>query len=182
MFRPLYDKSRQDFALTWDTAADTAALGARITFTFEDMFNNLWAWRQTRVGEASEPYERHPYEPALRLFGRGDRWRAEVYGQYLTPSRKRVLGYTYSLPERRATLWGTLGFASIEARALGLTWEARGTNQQARSTDQPIDLSTGRHDNFRRQWTAEGAVRRDLTPRLNAEARAIYQSRTETWG
>src|SRR5437762_3838930 len=88
MFRPLFDKSRQDFALMWETGSDTSSFDSQLVFTFEDMFNNLWAWRQTRVGNESEPYLRHPYEPALRLRGRGDRWRAELSGKYLTPSRK----------------------------------------------------------------------------------------------
>src|SRR5262249_24078618 len=50
MFRPLHDKSRQDFALMWEAGADTTATQLQLVFTIEDIFNNLWAWRQTRVG------------------------------------------------------------------------------------------------------------------------------------
>ena len=180
-FRPLYDKSRQDFGLLWETGADTSRFDSQVVFGIEDMFNNLWAFRQTRVGQASEPYERHPYEPALRLRGRGERWRADLFGQYLTPSRKRVQGYTYSMPERRVTLWGTLGTAGLEAECLGFTCELRGSNQQARGNDQPADLSSVPSRNWRRRWTAEMAVGRAIAPRLGAELRALYQSRTQRW-
>jgi len=180
MFRPFFDKSRQDFALIWGTGADTTSFDMRAVFTVEDMFNNLWAFRQTRVGDESEPYVRHPYEPALRLRGRGDAWRAEIFGQYLTPSTKLVLG-NFGI-QHEATLWGTLGGASVEAGLLGFTWELRGWNQQARSGSQPVDFSTGPNDNWRRQWQTEVAVRRGFGSRLAADLRWIYQSRTETWG
>ena len=180
-FRPLYDKSRQDFAVMWETGADTTSFDSQVVFTIEDMFNNLWAFRQTRVGNASEPYLRHPYEPALMLRGRGDGWRAEIGGKYLTPSLKLVQGYTSFQPQRNVTLWGTLATAAVEAEVAGFAWELRGWNQQARSTDQPTDLSAPANDNWRRQWTAEAAVARKVAPRLGAELRAIYQSRTERW-
>ena len=179
-FRPLYDKARQDFALLWETGADTTTFDSQVVFTIEDMFNNLWAFRQTRVGDASEPYLRHPYEPALRLRGRGDRWRAEIGGKYLTPSLKLVQIYVPSLIERHETLWGTLAIASVEAEVAGFTGELRGWNQQARGTDQPVDRSTGDNANWRRQWTVEAALARTIGP-LAAELRAIHQSRTEHW-
>src|SRR5207244_247096 len=47
MFRPFFDKSRQDFALTWGWGADTSAAQLQIVYTLEDVFNNLWAFRQT---------------------------------------------------------------------------------------------------------------------------------------
>ena len=72
MFRPLYDKSRQDFGVTWDVGTDTSAVQVNAAFTFEDTFNNLWAFRQTRVGGLSEPYLQRPYEPGLRFVTRGD--------------------------------------------------------------------------------------------------------------
>ena len=180
MFRPFFDKSRQDFAFIWQTGADTTSFDARVVFTVEDMFNNLWAWRQTRVGNESEPYLRHPYEPALRLRGRGDTWRAEISGQYLTPSTKLVDG-NIGL-EHEATLWGTLGTASVEATLLGFTWELRSWNQQARSTSEPVDFSTGPNDNWRRQWQTEAALGRGFGSRVGADLRWIYQSRNETWG
>ena len=92
LFRPLYDKSRQDFGVTWETGADTSALQVQAVFGLEDLFNNLWEFRQSRVGNRSEPYLQHPYEPALRLVTRHQRWRTELEGKYLTPSRRRIPG------------------------------------------------------------------------------------------
>ena len=179
-FRPLFDKSRQDFALLWEVGADTLSFDSQVVFTIEDMFNNLWAFRQTRVGNASEPYLRHPYEPAFRLRGRREGWRAEISGKYLTPSLKLVEGHLVTLPQRHVTLWGTLANVAVEIDLAGATLELRGWNQQARSTDQPVDLSTGDNANWRRQWTAEAALTRKIA-RLDAELRTIYQSRIEQW-
>jgi hypothetical protein len=181
MFRPLFDKSRQDFAVLYDLGADTSAWQMQATFTFEDMFNNLWAFRQTRVGGQSEPYERHPYEPALRLVARQPRWRAEAMGRYLTPSRKQVIADPSAGSFRRVTLWGTFARGAIEARALGLEWELAGVNRQARGTDTPPGATTAGHD-FRRQWSAEAAVRGAIGSRLGAELRALYQRRAQNIG
>ena len=182
MFRPFHDKSRQDFALAWEVGSDSSAFQVRATYGFEDLFNNLWAWRQVRVGNSPEPYLRHPWEPALAIACRHERWRAELVGKYLSPSIKRLPGVATLDPPHDETLWGTLADALVEARALGWRWEARGHVHQARSTDQPIDLSAGDHHDFRRSWTAEAAVGRALTPRLNAEARYAYGGRTENYG
>ncbi|OGF04779.1 MAG: hypothetical protein A2W00_00635 [Candidatus Eisenbacteria bacterium RBG_16_71_46] len=179
MFRPLHDKSRQDFALTWEAGDDTAGTQVQAAFTFEDMFNNLWAFRQTRVGDDSEPYDRHPYEPALRWVTRGEGLRAEIAGRWLTPSTKRVLNSVSGGGDRLGTLWGTLGYASIEARALGLEWEAVGIDQQAASTDRPFADPTVDGYDFRRKWSGEIALRRSLHPRVTAEARWLYQRRTQ---
>jgi len=62
MFRPMSDKSRQDMALAWELGADSSAFQLRAIYGFEDLFNNLWAWRQSQVGHVSEPYLRHPWE------------------------------------------------------------------------------------------------------------------------
>jgi hypothetical protein len=180
MFRPLHDKSRQDFALTWEAGSDTSRYQVQTAFTIEDMLNNLWAFRQTRVGEQSEPYLRHPYEPGLSIATRHDHWRAELKGRYLTPSRKQVIGSSGS--PRVATLWGTAGQASLEFRALGFEWETRGNNQQTLSTDQPVDLSRDDSHNFRRLWWVETALRRRVTRRLRAEACWLYQDRTQHFG
>ncbi len=182
MFRPMHDKSRQDFALAWERGADSTAFQARAIWTFEDMFNNLWAFRQTRVGERSEAYTRHPWEPALALAFRHERWRAALSGKFLTPSEKRVPGLAPTDPEHRTTLWGTLAHASVEARAFGLEWSAASANQQARSTDGPIDGSAGDDRDLRRTWSAEAAVGRALRPHLSAEARWIYSDRAESYG
>jgi hypothetical protein len=182
MFRPLHDKSRQDFAFTYDWGADTTALQIQTAFTFEDVFNNFWAFRQTRVGNASEPYEKRPYEPGLRIVSRNARWRAEAGGRWLTSSIKRVQPAVSGGPERWVGLWGTLGWASIETHALGVTWDAITRNHQARSTDEPVDLSTADNADFRRSWSAEFGATRALTPRLGVEARFLYQERNQAWG
>jgi len=172
MFRPFHDKSRQDFALTWETGADTTALQLQTAFTFEDTFNNLWAFRQTRVGNHAEPYERHPFEPALRFVSRAGPWRADVSGHWLTPSRRRIPVETTGVTER-ATLWGALVRASVEGEALGTEWEVAGLNRQASSTAWSSDGSS-RSSDFRRQWSGEGAVRRRLRA-LTTEIRWLYQ-------
>jgi hypothetical protein len=182
MFRPLHDKARQDFALMWDAGSDTTAWALQGVFTFEDLFNNLWAFRQTRVGNASEPYERHPWEPALRVATRHARWRGEASGKFLTGSRKLVTTFVPGVTDRRQTLWGTLARGAVEVQALGATWEARASNRQATSTDQPVDLATGDARFFRRQWQGELATRVTPLPRLAAELTAVYASQTATYG
>jgi hypothetical protein len=180
-FRPLYDKSRQDFGMFVEAGHDTAAAVMRATFTVEDMFNNLWAWRQTRVGDASASYLRHPYEPALELGVRRARWRTRVYGKYLTPSIK---DFTDVTGVARQTLWGTVGTAELEGEALGATWNTAFTTKQARSSDErlsPPPPSPGDNSNFRRLWNAEAGVRGRLPWRIEALARTIYMERTETW-
>jgi hypothetical protein len=181
LFRPLYDKSRQDVAVTWETGADTSALQLRVVFTMEDLFNNLWSFRQTRVGNESEPYTRHPYEPGVYFVTRHSHWRAELGGRYLTPSVKRLATFGGEVL-RVSTLWGTLGFASVEAEAFGFGLELSGRNQQARSTDASVTDFQGHGRDFRRRWSAESAVRRTILPGLAAEARWIYQYRDASLG
>jgi hypothetical protein len=181
MFRPFHDKSRQDMAFMWDVGDDTTAFHLRAVMGLEDVFNNFWEFRQSRVANVGfEPYEKHPWEPGLSVAWRGAKVRAELGGRYLTPSRKRHIVSQY-LPQldRISTLWGTLAWASVEGRALGITWEARGANRQARSTDFPADTLQPDGANFRRQWSAEAALHRQITPELGAEARVLYQDRTQ---
>jgi hypothetical protein len=179
MFRPFHDKSRQDFAVMWDLGADTTTFQLRAVFGLEDMFNNLWEFRQARVGGTSEPYLRHPWEPALQMVLRPQGLRVEVGGRTLTPSTKRIYAPG---GQRLATLWGTLAWASIEAQALGTTWEVRSTNHQAASTDHPATVPQPDGHDFRRQWSIETVARRQITERLDAEARWLYQERTQQHG
>lgn len=176
-FRPLHDKSRQDFSFTWDFGADTTAEQLQLAFTLEDVFNNFWAFRQTQVGGLAEPYQSRPYEPGIRWVSRHERLRAEVSGRWLTPSRKRVIDYTSPLPNRSVTIWGSMASVSVEAQFAGLEWDLATDNQQAFSTDAPADGSTGNASNFRRRWSAEAAIRRRFEHSLTAELRYVYQDR-----
>lgn len=178
-FRPLFDKSTQDFLISWEAGADTSALQVRATFGLEDLFNNLWAFRQTRVGDASEPYEQHPFEPGLFAVYRGVDWRLEVEGRWLTPSRKRVPGVLPADPQMFIERWGTLGRIALEARVLGVDWELDAYDHQARETEAPAGEPFGDGENFRRKWSAEAVARHDVMPRLAVEARGIYQDRDQ---
>jgi len=181
MFRPYYDKSRQDFALAWELGADTTRDQLRLVYGLEDLFNNLWVWRQTRVGENGEPYDRHPWEPAIKAALRRPRWRVETEGKWLTLARKRVNLYGAPGFQSAQTLWGTWGSAAIEARVLGATWTARTENRQARSTDQPLDFSSGDARKSRRLWQVELAARRALRRGLAVEGRWLYVDRMQSY-
>jgi hypothetical protein len=181
MFRPFYDKSRQDFALSWEMGADTTRNQLRLVYGLEDLFNNLWVWRQTRVGESGVPYDRHPWEPALKAALRRPRWRFELEGKWLTLARKQVGSYDISPRKRVQTLWGTWGAAAFEARALGVLWMARTENRQARSTDQLLDLSVGDARTSRRLWQAELAARRAAGRDVTVEGRWLYMDRMQSY-
>ena len=181
MFRPYYDKSRQDFALRWELGADTTRNQLRLVYGLEDLFNNLWVWRQTRVGESGEPYDRHPWEPAIKAALRRPRWRLETEGKWLTLARKRVGLYDGSAPGRAQSLWGAWGRAALEARALGVAWMARAENRQARSTDQPLDLSAGDARKSRRLWQVELAARRTAWRGTAIEGRWLYVDRMQSY-
>ncbi|HVP14480.1 MAG TPA: hypothetical protein VMS88_02985 [Terriglobales bacterium] len=181
MFRPYFDKSRQDFAISWEAGSDTAAGQLRLTYGLEDLFNNLWVWRQTRVGETGEPYDRHPWEPALRAALRRERWRFAADGKWLTPSRRRVSGAAGGPLERAQTLWGAWGAGSLEARALGVTWGARLEDRQARSTDEPLSGADGDARKTRRLWQGEVSGRGALREGVTLEGHWIYADRMQSY-
>ncbi|HUK62586.1 MAG TPA: hypothetical protein VLV15_04605 [Dongiaceae bacterium] len=177
MFRPFHDKSRQDFGLGWDVGADTSVVRLQAMWVFEDMFNNLWAWRQTRVGEASEPYTRHPYEPNLQFAIRRPGFRVEVTGRYLTPSVKQVHPTGDPNVFQVATLWGTLAEGNVAFDALGATWHLGTYNKQARSED-AADSPTGDVGaDFRRQWWVVGGLDHPIWRRARVSWRWTYMER-----
>jgi hypothetical protein len=182
LFRPLAEKSLQDFGLTWTAGEDTSTHQLRLAFVLEDMFNNFWEFRQSSMGNRSAPYERRPYEPGLEFVTRHDGWRAEMGGRYLTPSRRRIEDFGTPSLSRITELWGTLAWAAVEARAAGLDWELRGYNHQALSTDRPVVPSPEDHHDFRRSWWVESALGRRLASRLAIEGRWLYQERTQNYG
>ncbi len=158
MFRPFHDKSRQDFGLGWSLGADTSRVSVHAMFVFEDLFNNLWAWRQSRVGDVSEPYTRHPYEPDLGFAVRGGAVRYGADGKWLTPSVKHVRVSPDAPDLRVAHLWGAEGSGYVELDALGTTWHLAGAVKQARSED-AADSPTGALGiDFRRQWHVVGGL------------------------
>ncbi len=179
MFRPFFDKSRQDFAVSWELGADTTAFQVTATFGLEDLFNNLWAFRQTRVGNHVEAYLRHPWEPALRVASRHDHWSADVQARYLTPSEKSVPGTVDPDSVTLTTLWGTQVTADVLVRALGCEWELTGSNQQAYSTAALVGAGVGPGGNYRRGWSGEATVRRDLARNLGAELSYVYSNRAQ---
>ncbi len=181
-FQPSWDKSRQDFIVGWEAGTDSSRFHVQTAFNVEDMFNNLWAWRQTRVGALAEPYRRHPYEPRLRVTARGEDWRAEIGGRWMRPSLKQVSGYYVDAGFSLQSLWGAIAWAAAEKRALGVTWEATVRDQQVESTDAPLDAPLLDHRDYRREWTAELAARRAVTRRLDVQLRGIYQDRTQAYG
>jgi hypothetical protein len=177
MFRPMFDKARQDFALFWEAGQETSATVARLTFTFEDIFNDLFAFRQYRVGQDSEPYEKHPFEPAVWMRVRRPGWDAEISGQWLTPSIKRLL-YTAEPQVPRVGLWGVYGYGDVAARFAGLEVELTANNRQASSTEEVPATGQGGSD-YRRQWSFESVVRGAFASRFEAEAHWLYQERFE---
>ena len=182
IFAPSYDKSKQDFALRWELGADTSGFQLVTQFTLEDTFNNLWEFRQSRAGQASEPYVRHPYEAEVRVVRRREGLRLEGGGRWLTPGTKKIEGL-YGFPTLGiSSLWGALGYASVELKALGLEWEARGRNEQANGSDRPDSVGAGDYQDFRRQWSGEVSVRRALGARTSALAHWVYQERTQRYG
>ncbi|MFI5372326.1 MAG: hypothetical protein ACHQ52_12280 [Candidatus Eisenbacteria bacterium] len=177
MFRPSHDKSRQDFGLGWRAGSDSSGARLDAMWVFEDMFNNLWAWRQTRVGNASEPYTRHPYEPNLSFSVRRPGVRVDVLGRYLTPSTKQVVVDPSTGTYRVATLWGTLAQGAVELDALGVTWHVAGYNKQARSEDDVASPTGDVGANFRRQWWVAGGLDWRIRGRATVSWRWTYMER-----
>jgi len=177
-FRPFADKRRQDFGITYDLGADTTAEHVRLTFGLEDMFNNLWAFRQTAVGSNNaEPYRSRPYEPAIEWTSRHEHVRIDVEGRWLTPSRKRVIDWSDRANDQVATLWGTLAHASVELDLAGCEWTVATDNEQAASSDYVVGAAAGNGAFRRRRWSVETGLRRALTPKLEASATYLYQVR-----
>jgi hypothetical protein len=174
-YRPLFDKSRQDLGTFWEFGAETSDVVTRLTFTFEDVFNNLWAFRQTAVGNDSEAYEQHPYEPALWFRARRPAGRVELGGQWLTPSRKRFETFDGS-SERRASLWGALGFPTVQARRAPGSAPSAMRQALSRLTQEDVTLFGG---DYRRQWSVESALLQDLGSESGVELRWIYRESFE---
>ena len=176
---PTFDKSRQDIALLWDHGVPTQGLHVHAVMGLEDMFNKFWSMRQVRVGDESEPYLRHPFEPALRLGWRTEQTRVALGGKWLTPSTKRIETADPAL-RRNIDLWGVKGDASVSQRFGAMTAELGFETAQAQS-EEHRDVFDGDHHVFRRKWRVDGALTRALGARARLTARFIYQERTQVW-
>ncbi len=177
--RPTFDKSRQDVALLWDRGRRTSSLHVQAVMGLEDVFNKLWSMRQTRVGDESEPYERHPFEPALRLAWRGRGPHVEVSGKWLTPSVKRF-DTRDPAERRRVALWGVKHDASV-AQRFGATTAELAFEQVQASSSESWEAVPGDHHSYRRRWRAEGALTRHLGRHGRVTLRYFYQERTQVW-
>ena len=177
--RPTFDKSRQDVGLLWDGGRPGSALAVQAVMGLEDLFNKLWSLRQVRVGDESEPYERHPYEPALRMAWRGRGPRAELGGKWLTPSIKRIDASDPAL-RRREHLWGVKHDASLVQRFGTTTAELQFEQVQSASFAY-WESVPGDHHVYQRRWRAEGALSRQVGAHGRLTARFFYQERTQVW-
>jgi hypothetical protein len=178
-FRPTFDKSKQDAAVLWDHGNGTTAFQLKAALGLEDVFNKLWALRQARVGDDIEPYERHPFEPALALAWRGGGPRIEVAGKWLTPSRKRFETLDPAL-RRRERLWGAKGNASLSQAFGPFVGSARVQQVQA-SRFAVWEQRTGDHHLFARRWRTEAALTRNLGAHGSITMRWFYQERTQVY-
>ncbi len=177
-FRPYHDKSRQDFGGFWETGNDSIGLQTHLEFTLEDTFNNFWAFRQTRVGDLSEPYLHHPYEAAARFVDREAWVRWELSGKWLTPSEQQVIGGATAADYRIATLWGAQGDGSAEVSALGLTWLGSAHIKQAHSVDDATDPPGSQGERWRNRWSATAGVRAK-THRTTCDLKWMYEVRRD---
>jgi hypothetical protein len=178
-FRPSFDKSRQDIGLLWDHGTAITPLQIQAVMGFEDIFNKFWALRQVKVGDDSEPYLHHPYEPALHLVWRGHGPRFETNVKWLTPSSKQFV--TIDPTQRRIEdLWGVKNDAELKQRVgdyVGtLDYEMVQASSFAYWEQQPGD-----HHQYSRRWRVEGNLQRRIGEHASLSLRYFYQERTQVW-
>ncbi len=178
-FRPSFDKSRQDVGFLWDHGTGTTPLQIQAVMGMEDMFNKFWALRQVRVGVDSEPYERHPYEPALHVAWRGAGPHFETSVKWLTPSRKRFVTLD-TLLRRRETLWGVKHDATLSQRIGNYAAMLHFEMVQA-SSFAYWEHQFGDHHLFRRRLRGEGLLQRPLGEHGRIALRYFYQERTAVY-
>jgi hypothetical protein len=179
-FRPTADKSRQDLGILWDHGTAITPLQIQAVMGLEDIFNKFWALRQAQVGDDSEPYLRHPYEPALRVVWRGRGPRFETNVKWLTPSSKQFLTLDPTL-RRIEDLWGVKNDAELKQHIgdyyVGkLDYEMVQTSSFAYWEQQPGD-----HHQFARRWRVEGNLMRRIGEHGSVMLRFFYQERTQVW-
>ncbi len=176
---PTFDKSRHDVALMWEHGRPDSGFSVQAVAGLEDVFNKFWSSRQVRVGDESEPYERHPYEPALRLGWIGNGTRATVGGKWQTPSIKFIDTHDPAL-RRRDHLWGVKHDASV-AQRFGRNTAELGYESVQASTFEYWDFVPGDHHRYGRRTRGEAAYTRWLGEHGRLTMRFIYQERTQVW-
>lgn len=187
MVRPLAVKSRQDFGLTWRVGEDSLPARLDLRFVFEDTFNSLWVFRQTRVGTngETERYEVHPYEPGVDLALHRGGTRARVRAHALTPSRRELAAFDPAAPRAMRELWGTfaaaeLSFEGLPAPAGDLALSLASENRQAMGREQPDETPPAPvASQFRRQWSVSGEARWAPNARAAVRLAAVYAARDQ---
>jgi hypothetical protein len=177
--RPTFDKSRQDLGFMWDHGTDTTPLQIQAVMGMEDIFNKFWALRQVRVGEDSEPYLRHPYEPALRVVWRGGGPRFETSVKWLTPSRKQFVTIDPAL-RRIEDLWGEKSTARLSQHFGDYVGAVNFEMVQA-SSFAYWEQQAGDHHQYSRRWRGEGSLTRPVGEHGRLSLRYFYQERTQVW-
>ena len=178
-FRPTFDKSRQDMGFLWDHGTAATPLQIKAVMGMEDIFNKFWALRQTRVGLDSEPYLKHPYEPALTVIWRGRGPRFETNVKWLTPSSKQFV--TIDPTQRRIEdLWGVKNDASLEQRFGKYIGKLDYEMVQA-SRFAYWEQQSGDHHVYCRRWRGEGSLMRPMGEHGSLTLRYFYQERTQVW-
>ena len=178
-WRPTFDKSRTDAALDWQLGHPAGTSHLRAVMGLEDIFNNFWASRQTRVGDESAPYERHPFEPELSAHWSGPAHWMALHGKWLTPSVKR---FDTKDPElrRKERLWGAKGGASVGRRFGATTAELAFEEVQASSWAE-WETQPGDFHIYRRRWAIEAGVSREIGAHGMLTFRFHYQERDQVW-
>jgi len=126
-----------------------------------------------------QPYERHPYEPALRMFWRGGGPRVALGGKWLTPSVKRYDTFDPAL-RRKEHLWGAKGDAVV-SQQLGRALLDLGFDMVQASSSAEWPSQPGDHHLFSRRWRVEGGLSHPYGEHARVTARFIYQERLQVW-
>ena len=178
-FTPSVDKSRHDMALMWEHGSARSPLEVQGVFTLEDIFNHFWSQRQVKVGGESEPYGRHPFEPALSVAWRGGGPQFSARAKWLTPSTKTFETRDPAL-RRTEKLWGAKGDAAVSQRIGQTTIVGEFETVQA-SSYAYWEQQPGDHHEFARRWRVKGSLIQDIGENTHVAVRYYYMDRTQVW-
>jgi hypothetical protein len=178
-FTPSVDKSRHDMSLMWEHGNALSPLEVQGVFTLEDIFNHFWSQRQVKVGGDSEPYSRHPFEPALSVAWRGGGPKLSARAKWLTPSTKHFETNDPAL-RRTEKLWGAKGDGAVSQR-IGATTIAGEFETVQASSYAYWEQQPGDHHEFSRRWRVKGSVIQDIGESAHLAVRYFYMDRTHVW-